>query len=325
MDAKAAPPAPGGAMTPARGNNLLQRFDKNGDGRIDEDERIAAREMMLGEEVARQAARAAAAAATPTPAPAPVNVGAPAAPAASAKPENTVAVGPDGPRMIREHFDRNGDGRVDREEESALRLYAAERGFGADLRVRGELLQRFDQDGNSKLDEPELAALQTFQNRRAEGLTAMRENMLEDFDGDKNGQIQPLEQTIFENVIRRRIERNPGELFGADRDDNGRIDEPEWLDVRNQLRRVLATDPRVMTAAQEQARLDAVANEVARRLALREEAVGNLPSARAALPTDGMAPSPQAEQERLDRVAEEVRRRREARERATPSKDRTAK
>src|SRR6266540_644432 len=61
---KARAMTPGG-MRGARGDEILRRFDKNGDGRIDEDERADAHEAMLKERLDRQRKFAAAGTATP--------------------------------------------------------------------------------------------------------------------------------------------------------------------------------------------------------------------------------------------------------------------
>ena len=128
-------PAPAPAMS-SRAADLRQRFDKNRDGKLDEHELADAREVMLQDQMQKQAAR---------------------------------AVTPQLQAKMLERFDKNHDGRLDDEERSEMRRYAEENGLGPDGEVRRELLQRFDQNADGKLDDPERAALQKFlRERRAE-------------------------------------------------------------------------------------------------------------------------------------------------------------
>ena len=120
-------------MKPGRAEDILRRFDKNGDGKLDEDEQADAHEVMLKEQLARPVAR-----------PGPPD-GAP----------------PFGARLL-ELFDKNHDGRLDDDERAAARNYAEERGLGENGAVRAELIRRFDRDGDGKLDAEESAALITF-------------------------------------------------------------------------------------------------------------------------------------------------------------------
>ena len=132
-------PAP--AMKATRAEDLLRRFDKNGDGKLDEDEQAEAHEIMLREQMTRRAAKAAAA------------------------PE---AGQPFRQKML-ELFDKNHDGRLDDDERAEARKYAEEHGLGEGGAVRTELMKRFDKNADGKLDAEEMAALSKFlQERRAE-------------------------------------------------------------------------------------------------------------------------------------------------------------
>ena len=137
-----APAAPGADAPPpamsSRAADLLKRFDKNGDGKLDETELADAREAMLQEQMQKQASRAAL----------------PGGEAMRAK--------------MLEMFDKNRDGRLDDEERAAMRRYDEETGLGENGEVRDELLKRFDKNADGKLDETERAELVKFlQERRA--------------------------------------------------------------------------------------------------------------------------------------------------------------
>ncbi len=128
------------AATPAakRADELLKRYDKNGDGRIDDDERADAKDAMMKEQTERQMTRAAAL---------PGGVDAFRA------------------RMI-ELFDANKDGRLDDTERAAAQRFAFESGFNPNGELRDETLKRFDRNGNGRIDGDERDALQAFVKER---------------------------------------------------------------------------------------------------------------------------------------------------------------
>lgn len=165
-------------MQPGGAAEILRRFDKNGDGKLDEDEQAEAHEVMLKEQMGRQAAKEAS---------------------------------PDGGQRYRakmlELFDKNHDGRLDDEERAAARRYAEENGLGAGGVVRQELMKRFDTNADGKLDAAETAALRAFLAERreanAQGATA-------------NAAEQARLERVAAEVARRRAEREkakqaPGE------------------------------------------------------------------------------------------------------------------
>lgn len=121
----------------ARRADLLQRYDRNGDGRIDEDERIDAKEEMLKENIDRQMTRIS---------------------LAQASPEQMRA-------RVLELFDRNKDGRLDEEERSAAQRFTEERLTGAGAQnapLREALIRRFDTNGNGRIDAGERAGIAEF-------------------------------------------------------------------------------------------------------------------------------------------------------------------
>jgi Ca2+-binding EF-hand superfamily protein len=127
------PPAMMSAKRPTNAE-LLKRFDKNGDGKIDDDERAAARETMLQEQMERQMTRA--------------------------------ALFPGGEAALRarvlEMFDKNRDGTLDDEERAAAQKFAAARGLGPNGDLGEALMKRFDKNGNGRIDEDERPAVREF-------------------------------------------------------------------------------------------------------------------------------------------------------------------
>ena len=121
-----APPAADAprANLSARDADLLKRFDKNGDGKLDEDELADAHEIMRDEQMARM--------------------------------EGTA---PEAREKILERFDTNRDGRLDEEERAAMRKALAE----GQAAFRARLMERFDLNHDGKLDPAErVAARQVF-------------------------------------------------------------------------------------------------------------------------------------------------------------------
>src|SRR3954468_21040431 len=152
-DAKPTAPAPAlskpaGGMKGRRDAEMLKRFDKNGDGRLDDDERAEAKEAMFKEQMDRQAARATALGGT----------------------EQERA------KML-ELFDKNKDGRLDDDERAAAEKFGRERAANLPAGggpVRAEMIRRLDKNGDGKLDDAE----------RAEGIQFIAAN-LDQFPGVK--------------------------------------------------------------------------------------------------------------------------------------------
>jgi Ca2+-binding EF-hand superfamily protein len=155
----AAVPAPV-AKTLSRADEILQRFDKNGDGRLDDDEKADAHEVMLQERMAKEL---------------------PPAELQGLGYFQSLAV---------ELFDRNHDGRIDESERSDATIFL-ERG---DLMVTQETLTaRFDRNRDGKLDDPERREAQAYAIEHQGEF--MREVLLKRFDGNGNGQLEAEEKT----------------------------------------------------------------------------------------------------------------------------------
>lgn len=240
------------AKVAKRADDLLKRFDKNGDGKLDDDERADAKELVLKEQVDRQMAQ--------------------------------VRAVPGGLEAFRaqalQMFDRNRDGRLDEDERNAAQAFAARR---REAEIEGESLNKqFDQDGDGKIDANEAAAMKTYLAAlRDLGSTQMRSELLRRFDQDSDGKLSEGELGQMEKFLRPRIETSTPQLRRWDTDHDGKLNEMEWDLARAAIARwVNSAGPDALEfepfsasprqAEMERARLKAVADEVARRRALRE-------------------------------------------------------
>jgi Ca2+-binding EF-hand superfamily protein len=241
----AASPPPAPAMKTSRADELLKRFDLTHDGKLDEDELAAAHEVMLKEQMDRQAATA-------------------AAPAAAEFRARMLAM-----------FDKNHDGRLDDDERAEMRKYAEERGLGENGEVREELMRRFDKNADGKLDDVERAEMQKFLlERRSQGAANLREFLLREFDRNADGKIDDAEMAELEKTMRPRLAANPQQLQRYDKNGDGKIDDIEWAAARKQILHLVNSPAPAQPDSQpavpaEQAKLDAVAKEVAQRQAER--------------------------------------------------------
>jgi Ca2+-binding EF-hand superfamily protein len=240
------------ARAAKRADELLKRFDRNGDGKLDDDERAEAKELMLSEQVERQMAQ--------------------------------VRAVPGGLEAFRaqalQMFDRNRDGRLDEDERNAAQAFAARR---KEAEIEGESLNRhFDQNADGKIDASEANAMQRYLAALRElGSTQMRAELLRRFDHDSDGKLSEGELGQVEKFLRPRIESSTPQLRRWDSDHDGKLNDTEWDVARAAITRwlnaagpdALEFEPFSATPRQvalEGERLKAVAAEVARRRALRE-------------------------------------------------------
>ena len=183
------PAAKAGASNKAkRAAEMLQRYDKNGDGRIDDDERIDAREAMR-----------------------------------SAQNERRIAGGsPQLRARILEQFDTNKDGRLDEEERAEAQKAARERGLGGKAdemqpragmpggRLPAEALKRFDANGDGQLDESERAEMrQTLGDRLAQNPQVIRR-----FDKNGDGKLDESERAAARDAMQQRMKAGPAGKAG---------------------------------------------------------------------------------------------------------------
>lgn len=219
-----------------RGSELFKRFDRNGDGKIDDDERADAKEAMLKEQVDRQMARVTASQATP--------------------------------EQLRqralEFFDEDRDGRLNEEERGALQTFVETRvspgSPAARTAWREEFLRRVDKNANGRLDPDELAAVRAY----------LDENRPE--PPAKPAAVSEVEE--LERGLRAAVEGNAELRQRFDLNADQRIDDQEWAGARRRIGRMLAGGDHVTQVDPD--RLDAVAAEVARRRELRGKAVEQL-------------------------------------------------
>jgi Ca2+-binding EF-hand superfamily protein len=228
-DAKADKAAASSATGMKRGGKreaeMLKRFDKNGDGRIDDNERAEAKDLVMKEQMDRQAARVAAVAGAPKPsepektAPAKMG-GSPASPGTGPG----LAMRAD---LVR-HLDKNSDGRIDEVERADGVHYIA-----ANLEKYPGMKQRFDRNSDGKLDDKERIALDEGLQLIVGGGTApgprtplpameslppaAREQAIKRFDKDGDGKLAESELAALQSeMARRREERDrKGQSRGA--------------------------------------------------------------------------------------------------------------
>jgi hypothetical protein len=233
----------GSAKSARRADEILKRYDKNGDGRLDDDERADAKEIMMTEQVERQMARATAL--------------------------------PGGLEQFRAEalqlFDKNRDGRLDEDERNAAQKFAAE---------AEDLKKHFDRNGDGVLDADERARTETFlATLRNIGGGQTRFELMRRFDLNLDGRIDEREFADLEKFVRPRIEASVEQLRRHDTNGDGSLDDAEWAKAKGKIA-IWLNSPGMTSGAvgekgtqeMEQRRLDAVAKEVARRRALREAA-----------------------------------------------------
>lgn len=240
-DVKPKPTPPAGGMRAQRQAELLKRFDKNGDGKLDDDERAEAKDAMMKEQLDKQAARektekekaatnASAAGASTTP-----------AVAATTKPP-APPTNPPGPGMRAEllrRLDRNGDGKVDEVELADGITYIA-----ANLDQFPGIKQRFDRNADGRLDDQERVALDDGLHQLVKGGAGMaagrggplppidslpppvREQLVKRFDKDGDGKLNDTELAAAQAEMARRreermarggFERGPGPAMAPDK------------------------------------------------------------------------------------------------------------
>ncbi len=155
--APAAPAAPAAAPAESgrRAAEFLKKYDKDGDGKLSDEEKAAAKEAMKDHK--------------------------------PATPDQPAPGGPGGrggfmSEEIIKKYDKDGDGKLNDEEKAAAR-----EGMREAMR---EEIKQFDKDGDGKLnDEERLAAFTANLEKHPE----MKAKILERFDENKDGQLSPEE------------------------------------------------------------------------------------------------------------------------------------
>jgi Ca2+-binding EF-hand superfamily protein len=127
-----------------------------------------------------------------------------------------------------EKYDANDDGQLDEQEKATMERDREAR--------RAEFMKEFDTDGDGTLSEAEKQALREKFPRmgRSHHARAMRGRMLEKYDANKNGQIDPEEK---EAAKRDREARRAEMLQRFDTDGDGKLNETEREAARQEFKR----------------------------------------------------------------------------------------
>lgn len=200
----------GEAAMADRAKSILERYDKNGDGRIDEHERAEAHEGMRRERRNRQARGA-------------------LAPQAAVFEKKALEI-----------FDANGDGRLDEQERAEIRGLMEMQARGDTAALRAKALEFFDRDGNGRLDEQERSMMKEFGEamRQTHGAAKEgREELIRRFDADGDGRIDEAERATMLATLRRELPANAQFRERFDRDGDGTLDDTEWAAARRELER----------------------------------------------------------------------------------------
>ena len=182
-------PGPGGpkkdeglfaGMDPATRIQLMKQFDKDGDGRLNEEERAAAREAIKN------------------------------------KSADLEQLKKNHAKDVIKKFDVDGDGKLDQEELSAFldeqrKLFNKQRrsmGPRRNFKPSKEMLAKFDKNGDGKIDNTERRAM--FQEARAR-----REALIKKYDADGDGRLSDAERNNLiqdpevQNMMKRMIGNPP--------------------------------------------------------------------------------------------------------------------
>lgn len=176
--------------------DLIKRFDQDGDGQLNEAERVAAREAM---------------------------------PSRAARTNQPAAAGSaaDGRNEVVKRFDKNGDGVIDDSERTAARdelkkSRPAPEGSSNAVPARPAIdrqmvVKEFDKDGDGKLsDEERQAAMRAMRERMVapgapgDGPDLNSAAMIKRFDKNGDGQLGEAERTSMREEMQRRREQRRG-------------------------------------------------------------------------------------------------------------------
>lgn len=183
---------------------LLARYDKNGDGQLDAGEKAAmkADQVSLGD------------------------VWKPG----SENPTRPTAAAPADPARLQaellRRFDKDGDGKLnaaeqaeaDKAREESMKQRAATAAHPDTTRLREEMLRRFDHNGDGKLDESERAEMEKARQQMEQngGVKRFRAQVLKMFDQDGDGVLNAAERAAAEKFRLEQVKR-------FDRDGDGQL------------------------------------------------------------------------------------------------------
>lgn len=186
-------------------DDIVKKYDRNGDGRLDEEEKVAAKESMAMQ--ARQKG----------PGGALRERVAKADPEQRAKMlENLRARIEESPGQMR-RFDKNGNGKLDDAEWAAARAQFEQREKAA---AKERAAATPGPKAGAKL--PPKAA-------------EVRAKALKEFDKDEDGKLDDAERAAMAAANRTRAEENPRILRRFDKNRDGKLDDAEWAVARQQV------------------------------------------------------------------------------------------
>lgn len=175
---------------------ILSRFDKDGDGKLSDEEKAAALKGGGGDR-----------------------------PFPGFNPANP-------PEFVLKRFDKDGDGKLNDEEQAEMR-----RGAGAFLGGPGmpnfqEMAKRFDKDGDGKLSEEERAAVRAEMTKggRPGGAPPSKEEIVKRFDKDGDGKLNSEEQAAARAAFEKRQNAIGGGLLpGQGEGNEAKVEQAELL------------------------------------------------------------------------------------------------
>jgi len=129
---------------------------------------------------------------------------------------------------ILEKYDVNKNGQIDPDEKAAMDRDREAR--------REEFIKRFDTDGDGQLSETERQAAREQMPNMGHGRHGgeMRQRMMEKYDANKNGQLDPDEKAAFE---RDREARRAEFMKRFDTDGDGKLSDSEREAMREEMRK----------------------------------------------------------------------------------------
>lgn len=204
--------AAGVADEPDPYDEIVKKYDRNGDGLLDEKEKVAAKEAMSMQAQSGSKARGPAAAALR-------ERSANADPAQRAKMlENLRARMAESPSQLR-RFDKNGNGKLDDNE-------------WADARAQFEQREKAAGKGGAAATKATPKPGKAPQAAKAD---EVRGKIMRDFDKNGDGRLDETERTAMAQANRTRAEANPRILRRFDKDGDGKLNDSEWAAARAQL------------------------------------------------------------------------------------------
>jgi len=204
--------ATGVAAEPNPYDEIVKKYDRNGDGLLDEEEKVAAKEAMSMQPQGRPKAGGPAAAALR-------DRMANADPEQRAKMlENVRARIEESPGQLR-RFDKNGDGRLDDGEWAEAR---------AQFEQREKAVAKAGPAPTTSAPKPGKAP-------KAAKAAEIRGKVVNEFDKNGDGRIDETERAAMAQANRARAEANPRILRRFDKDRDGKLNDSEWAAARAQV------------------------------------------------------------------------------------------